>query len=138
MYHDNMHIFYYHLICHVLIDLWSIILYIIPRVVKMIGIPKHPLRKILSIISPLDASKPVDRVGRGYVVTMGDRGITTGLIIVDLNNQDIIFVIDWLGAYHVVMDYFSKKVTFWILWILWVSHLRIENEYFIPNTNILS
>nr|prf retrotransposon del1-46 [Lilium henryi] len=99
-------------LCHVLIDTGSTHSFITPRIIKMLEIPVQPLGYILSVISPIGTSTFVNQVCKGCMITIGNQELTVDLIILDLEDPDILLGMDWLAAYHVVLDCFSKKVTF--------------------------
>ena len=119
-------------LCHVLIDTGSTHSFITPRIIKMLEIHVQTLSYILSVISPIGTSTSVNQVCKGCLITVGSQELTADLIILDLEDPDILLGMDWLAAYHVVLDCFSKKVTFRLPGIPEFSFQGEKNHTFFP------
>lgn len=56
----------------------------------------------------------VDYVVKACLISVGDSELVTNPILLDIREFNVILGIDWLTAYHAILDCFKKRVIFQI------------------------
>lgn len=60
----------------------------------------------LSIATPIGASYDANIAYRDSPIELGERVLPAGLILLDMTDFDVILGMDWLLAYHAIVDCF--------------------------------
>ena len=66
----------------------------------------------LSVAKPIGDSLVCNSMLKSCVIQIKDREMLADLILMDMYDYDVILGMDWLVAYHAIVDCFGKEVVF--------------------------
>ncbi|XP_070046388.1 uncharacterized protein [Nicotiana tomentosiformis] len=95
----------------VLFDPVSTYSYVSSYFVSCLDIPRGSLDAHVHESTPTDDSIVVDRVYRSCVVTICCFEMREDFLLLDMMDFDVIFGMEWLFPYHVILDYHTKTMT---------------------------
>ena len=72
----------------------------------------EPMESKLYVDTPVRVVVVIDSVYKSCVVKIADRELLANLTLLEMQDFDIIFWMDWLAAHYVIVDCHRKKVIF--------------------------
>ena len=78
---------------------------------RELGLEVETLEEPLYVSSPLGTRVSVDLICLGYKLKISGIVLTVYLRVMDMSEFDVILRMDWLTAYHVVIDCEYRRVT---------------------------
>ena len=66
---------------------------------------------IMGVVSPLGGEVDPGSICRGCVVEITGQDLMADLVVLDMVVYDIVLGMDWLSAYHAMIDCYKKRVT---------------------------
>lgn len=66
----------------------------------------------LEVATPIEELILVKNMYNDSMVKVSIHELEVDLILLDIQNFDVIFAMDWLVCHHATVDYFCKEVTF--------------------------
>ena len=85
--------------------------FIVASCMKDLGLEVETLEKPLHVSSPLGTRVRVDMICRGCELEISGILLTVDLRVMDMSGFDVILKMDWLMAYHVVINCDHRRVT---------------------------
>ncbi|KAH9665582.1 Endonuclease [Citrus sinensis] len=76
------------------------------------NVPITPLDVHVTISTPMGDCQLIDHVYKSCVIRLCDRKFLVDLLPLEMHDFDLILGMDWLGPYHVSIDYFAKEIIF--------------------------
>ncbi|XP_070041226.1 uncharacterized protein [Nicotiana tomentosiformis] len=78
---------------------------------RYLDMPNDSLDMLFYVSTPVGDSIMVDYVYRSCVVTIRGNETKVDLLLLSMIDFEVIFCMDWLSPYHVILDYHAKTVT---------------------------
>ena len=74
--------------------------------------PPESLKYVMSVATPMGDSVIIQQVYKACQISMGEREFVVDLLPLEMCDFDVILGMDWLAAYHAVVNCFTKEVMF--------------------------
>ena len=74
--------------------------------------PPNFLKYVISVATPMGDSVMIQHVYKACKISMGEREFVVDLLPLEMCDFDVILGMDWLAAYHTVVNCFTKEVMF--------------------------
>ena len=99
----------------VLFDTGAIHSFIYASYANALGLKMEMIENLLLTESPMGTNSRVDRICKGYVITLADKALKVNLRILDMTGYDVIMGMDWLIVYRALIDCHHHKIIFCLL-----------------------
>ena len=98
----------------VLFDSGTIHSFISTTFIRQHNIGCGPMKTKLYVETPVGGILSTESVCKSCSIKIGERELSTDLVVLDMHDFDIILGMDWLATYHASVDCHEKRVNFHI------------------------
>ena len=82
--------------------------------IRQHDIVREPMKIKLYVETPVGGILSTESVCKSCSIRIGERELSTDLVVLDMHDFDVILGMDWLATYHASMDGYGKRVNFQI------------------------